>query len=322
MLQRRSLIVPFTVATIAPWVAIAQEKWAPPTEVDLARVLLDEHFGRRDRLERAGQLLHAAYDKNLHSAELFVQAARLAIKGGHLSFSEFEPGTLTAYSALLDIALALDSANAKARILKAEALRLTGDLAGSKSHLDAAQKLQTSDPWLWMGYAHYFEALDNLTEQRRNMDRVPRPAVDTQTSFRNAYVAALEMRLRMEPLQADPAQLRKIATEIRSQRHPEDAWPLGNVAHQFNHRAYFIDGADFAREALQIMNYGAARRTLAISLYGRAAQLVASGEKDTATPLIAEAKRLRVPRESILQGFNPRHPDIRRVLETLPSIVE
>lgn len=127
-----------------------------------AKEVLDAHYGNQAQLERAAGLLTRAIAENKDDASIYVQAARLTIKGGHVVATQFRPGTLEAYGELLDRALSLDPRNAKALILKAQFLNLSGDHDAERAALDKAKETGTRDAWLLVGYGKLHVGIGDL----------------------------------------------------------------------------------------------------------------------------------------------------------------
>jgi tetratricopeptide (TPR) repeat protein len=282
-----------------------------------ARTLLDTYFGERANLHQASQLLLRAHKLDDSDAETYVQAARLVIKGGHIVFSEYQPGTVEGYRLLLEKAIRLDPSNAKAHILMAEAASKTRDYSRMKSELDAASKLDTNDPWLAIGFGRYYWDIGDAANARRSFEQVQARGPGAVESHRNAYIAALLGLARMEPILPATDGLKTLALAARKDRHPKDAWTLGSFAEDFNLRGQFSDAIEFAKDALRTMNYGAGRHALAVALYGRAAQLVQQGEPDKANVLVKEAQEFGFSRDSILARFVEWNP----AMNTLRPIV-
>src|SRR5689334_21130536 len=125
-----------------------------------AKEALDAHFGNPAQLAQAAALLTRALDEDKSDPAIYVQAARLSIKGGHVVASRFRPGTIEAYGELLDRALALDPKNPKALVLKAEYFYYRGDYAAELSSLDKAKETGTKDSWLFIGYGRHYRRID------------------------------------------------------------------------------------------------------------------------------------------------------------------
>jgi hypothetical protein len=68
----------------------------------------------------------------------------------------------------------------------------------------------------------------------------------------------------------------------------------------------YDEAIEVSREALQAMNYGAARLTLTSALFGKAAELTVAGKKIAAAPLLTEARSYGYAKSSIYRKLNLR----------------
>lgn len=269
--------VVFVIACGAAGGAFSQAASKSPL-VSQARELADTYYGNGANLTLAADLLARAYAENPHDADLFVQAARVTVKGGHLAFGEFAPGTIDAYRALLDRAIALDPSNAKAHILKAQVFEKQGRYADQLKELDRAKASDTNDPWLWIGYGAHYKKVDSLEEAYEMYSRVERPGPGSSASARSAYVTALGELSQFRMGDVDPVpKLREFAQLALRERYPSDAWtPLG-FAETFIDYEQFDDAAHYAREALRTMDFRGGRKVLAAALCGRIAKMNRAG---------------------------------------------
>lgn len=274
------------------------------TSADLAEAkhLLDTYYGRRDNLRRAGQLLDKVLAADRRNAAAYVQAARLTVMGGHIVREEYKSNTIETYHALLDKALAIDPNNQKAHILKAEAYDKQGDFAREKSSLDRARTYGESDPWLWNGYGRYYRKIGDRETSRTYFAKVETLGPGTLPEHRKAYTSALQDLARFKDAGQDPERLKSLAAAARRERHPDDAWVLGDFADLFVYYCMFDEAIDYARESLRVMDFGVGRVSLATALYGKAAGIiVAKGPREEADRLIAEARSLGVGKEAVLR---------------------
>jgi tetratricopeptide (TPR) repeat protein len=242
--------------------------------------------------------------------------------GGHIKFDTFENGIFEKYGLLLDRAVALDPSNAKAHILKAEVFERSSNFDDQFRELEKARSLQTTDPWLQIGYGRYYSNVDKLDSSYEAYSNVMRHRPGTTASERKAYVRALrelsDFRVGTERRQDS---LRKYASMAMAARHPADAWTPQSYAESFIDLQLFEDAIVYAREALKTMNFGAGRLTLAAALYARAAQLdMAQRQREDLEPLLLEANGFGFSRAAILEYLIERRGigDSLRVLE--PSL--
>lgn len=285
-----------------------------------AKETLDAHFGSEAQLVQAAALLTRALSEDESNAAVYVQAARLTIKGGHVVATKFQPGTIDAYGELLDRALSLDPKSAKARILKAEYFYHKGDLAAGLSELDKAKETGTKDSWLLIGYGRHYRRMGDagraISYYSEARDRGPAPNLEQ----RNAYIAALEGLAGFAAASSDQKALSELVRLTRKERDPRAAWPLGNLADSLIRAGMFDDAIALSREALATMNYGAGRLTLAAALYGKAAELTLAGSKGAATPLLQEARGYGFSRASVLGRF-VGSAKLAQLLPTLEALI-
>ena len=288
-----------------------------------AKEALDAHFGSRENLDRAAGLLRRALDEDDSDATVYVQAARLTIKGGHLVSSRFRPGTLEAYGELLDRALALDPGNAKAHILKAEYFHLGKNYAAERAELDKANATGTRDSWLLIGYGRHYETMRAQDQAHAIYEEARARGPGASLEQRNAFVAAVIKLASFAARANDRSTVRSLAQLARNERHPRDAWTLGSAANSLVRVGMFDDAIAITREALRVMNYGVGRLTLVTALYGKAAQLTLIGKRQEAAPLIQEARSFGYSRAAILDRFACcSGPVTASLMPTLDAIVQ
>lgn len=268
-----------------------------------ARELVDTYYGKQVNLLQATQLLEQAYKEDPRDANVFVQAARITVMGGHIKFENFEPGTFARYGALLDRALTLDPANPKAHILKAQVFERKGDFKNQLSELERARGLGTSDPWLQIGLGRYFMNVGVFPQAYAQFRAVELRGPGETASERKAFVAAMFELFKLEMYGENrAAKLREYAEAASAARHPDDAWTPHGLAEYFIDVEQFDVAVGYAREALQTMNFGAGRLTLAAALYAQAAQMKIDGHTSSELlPVIEEAMSFGFSRSVIIE---------------------
>lgn len=287
-----------------------------------AKALLDAHFGHPANIEQAAKLLKRALAEDESDAEVWVQVARLTIKGGHVTATRFRAGTMEAYGELLDRALNLDANNAKAHIFKAEYFNFRGEFAAERAELDKAKALGTADSWLQVGYGRHFTSLRDFKQAQASYAQARARGPGTTLEQRNAYIAALAGLAEFAASARNVAALRSIAADTRKARDPRDAWALGNLAHFFFAGGMLDDSIELAREAIKTLNYGAARLTLACALYGKAAELQLKGDRGGAENYAQEAAKFGFNKEMLLRRFEEWGPVYQKLLPTLAKVIE
>lgn len=290
-----------------------------------ARELVDTYYGDQTNFVKAAALLERAYLTDPKDAHVFVQAARITVMGGSLTFGRFREGTFERYSALLDKAIELDPANPKAHILKAEVFFQAKQHAQELASLDKAKATQTTDPWLQIGYARHYRATGNLAEAFEYYKELERRGPGKTPSDRKAYISALDAVSTIQVGDEDmAAKLRKYAALALKHRYPRDAWTPQSYAEDFLNIHQYDDAILYAREALKTMNYGAGRLTLAASLYAKAASLHTKGRSEAELkPIIAEARTFGFDKNEVLEylvkrrglgSYAPLVPSLEKVI--------
>lgn len=288
-----------------------------------ARELVDTYYGNQANLIGAARLLELAHQADPRDAHVFVQAARITVMGGYLSFGNYESGTFERYGALLDKAIALDGTNAKAHILKAQVFANQKRYREQLQELDKAKALETTDPWLLIGYASYYKNIGSGPDAYDFYSQVERRGPGATASERKAYVSALAALSGMlEPAEKREDKLRKYAALALKERYPTDAWTPHGYAEDFLDYHLFDDAIVYAREALKTMDYGAGRRTLAGALYAKAAQLVLDGRPlKESKPYIDEAETFGFSKAAVIEYLVQRR-GIGGSLDVLTSTLD
>jgi tetratricopeptide (TPR) repeat protein len=287
-----------------------------------AKLLLDTYYGNQENLRLARTLIESALSIDSGNADVYVQAARLTVMGGHIVRDEFRRNTVESYDALLDKALSIDPSNQKALILKAEAYDLQKNCPEEKAALDKAKALGSSDPWLLMGYARYYYSVRDDTMAHHFYSQVEALGPGSAPEQRKAFVSALSELARFKPPPGQPFRLKELASRARAERYPTDAWTLGNFADEFVFHGMFDDAIVFAREAVRTRNYGAGRLTLAVSLYGKAAQLLSANKTADANKLLSEAQQLGFAASDVLSRLEGSSEQVEALMPILKKIVK
>lgn len=307
VLAQLMFLLPVFCACVAGGSAFAQAKRETPT-ISQARELLDTYYGNSNNLKRAGELLDQAYKVDPNDSNVYVQAARAVIMGGHISYGNLRANTLETHSALLDKAIALDDTNAKAYILKSAVFSRQKRYPDQLSALEKAKALGAKDPWLSLAYADYYENIKSRESAYLAFAEVAERGPGTSASDRRAYMSALGRRaVVVFPGENADQKLRNHAALSLKERYPTDAWTPQGYAEIFITRHLFDDAILYAREALKTMEFSGGKLTLAASLYGKAAQLRLEGRpaKELA-PLINEAAKLGFSKIVLLDYFERR----------------
>lgn len=289
-----------------------------------ARELIDTDYGDGGVL-KAIPLLETAFKTDPDDANLFVQAARVAINDGHLSFEKDRNNTWGSYSDFLDKALAIDPANAKAHILKAQVFGNQGNHAEQLNELNKAKASGTEDPWLLYGYGVYYLKVRAFNDAISYFEMIEARGPGKTASDRRAYVVALYDASKFKLKNEDFLErTRKYAALALQNRYPTDAWTPQGYAAAFIAQQAFDDAIVYAKAAHKTMNFGLGRLTLAVALYGKAAQLtLAQSPVREIKPLLDEANSLGFKKADVFgymnqcSGCRAHFDEIRPTLEKI-----
>ncbi|OOG43042.1 M48 family metallopeptidase [Polaromonas sp. A23] len=321
----RSIAV-FAVILLGGWLPLSAAAAAKPESktVAQARELIDADYGNGN-VAKAIPLIEAAYKTDPDDANLLIQAARVAVKNGVLSFSPHRD-SWASYAALLDKALAIDAAHPKIHILRAQVFERQGNFAEQLNELNKAFDLKTTDPWLFVGYGNHFLNVRKFNEAVAHYENVEARGPGTMASERRAFIMAISELASLASQNEDPAvKLRKYAALALKTKDPADGWTPQRYAAAFIPQHLFDEAIFYAREALKAMNFGMARITLAVALYGKAAQLtLADRPMQEVKPFLDEAKKLGYKKADIygyLSSCSPCRARFATIGPTLDKII-
>lgn len=291
-----------------------------------ARELLDTYYGNSSILQKASALLQRAYEQNPKDANLYVQSGRLVVKGGHISYANFQSGTFETYGALLDKAISLDKNNKMAHALKAEVFQYQKNYPAQLAELKKAKAIGPMDSWLQIGFAEYYCQVKQMEKcwaaYHAAMESRP---VETPSQKR-AYIASLDGLRRYfgSSVVSDLEMLRSYAIEASKVKYPTDAWTPQGYAESFLFYQDFDNAILYARDALKTMDFGAGRLTLVGALYAKAAQISTSGGSNAQIEvLVKEAERFGFQKPVILdyllvkRDVGLRFPNLKQVLNRI-----
>jgi Tfp pilus assembly protein PilF len=262
--------------------------------------LLDAYRGDSATLSAARTTLEEIIKSDPQYVPAYREMARYFIMSGHISYLNFQPGSLEAAEKCLKIALDIDPRYAEAYVPEGHLYRLMKRSGDAKAALTAADQLGASDPWLQNNWADILIDEGRFDEAAQRYRRV----IDSGTSNKKAMISAFEGLTSYytrtgRPDEVDSLYKKQIAYE------PDRAWTYGNYA-QF----LLCDRDDFdaaisrSRQALKLMDYGIGRTTLASSLYRKWADLTSRGEILEAARYLSEAKAFSsAPAEQIVRSL-------------------
>lgn len=292
-----------------------------PEALSEATALIDRYYGNRSLLAEAAQLLAPLLGQSPIRADVYVQAARLVLKGGHLVGSKFIAGTTTLAGELIEGALAAEPTNIEAIGLRAEMLLALGRVDEAQSVAEAGLRLVPDYPWLHVtkGMCARRKGLVNqaiaafLFVYRRG------PGGDRHQS--RAYTLAATRLAEQYGAPGNDDYVRSIASAADAARHPEDAWTLSSLADTFARMGLFDDALTYGRKSMGVMPHGNAREAIATALYGKAALASRVGKSKAA--LLAEAESLGYDNATVLSWFDEGGtPTLKALLPELRELLE
>jgi tetratricopeptide (TPR) repeat protein len=306
--------------------AVAADPVANSAKLKRATQLVDDYFGDRRDLDEAAVLVSQILAKDKHSAEAFVQAARITIKGGYIVGDEYEPEAEQLTEKFVNRALQIDPRNITALSLKAEQYIGQKDLPKALSTLQLGLSINPNYPWLHLDFAWYYRTKREFDMANREyqfvIDRGPNGDSDQTRCYPRAITSMAEVFAGIQG-EGKISEIREWAVIVDNTRSPKDAWILDRFAEIFAEKGYFDDALVYSRKALSVMDFGVGRRTLAMTLYGKSAQLSNQGKDYSA--LLNEAKSMNFSRADIALWFEDTEPNVSMllpiVLKLLPEEV-
>jgi len=260
----------------------------PATLTNEAKALVDGWHGQSGQLDLAAQKLNRAVEIDPNYAKAYVQVCRLHIFAEFQYSSVFEPHAAgTAEKAILK-AIALDPTDGYAFVLKGRLYANMNRIAEAKEALATAEKIGTDSPWLKLNWADIYEREGDFDRAADIYRAVIASGTSDKRALGSAYAELSSYYvMRHQWDKADEVHEKHVKLD------PTNAWVRGNYAAWLANNGQFARAIPHAREALQIMDYGAGRDTLATSLYGQWATMLENGESpERARPYFDEARSI------------------------------
>lgn len=268
-----------------------------------ARESLDTYYGKRANLRRAQEEIDEVLAAQPKFVPAMIQAARVTIMGGHIAYYEFKGGTIEGAERILLQARELEPNNAEVHGLLGHVRFLKSDYPGAIESLDRAKSLKLSNPWLNNNYGDVYQKLGKNDLAGEHYRMVATLGQGSSAQQRRAYIHALSKLQWLAVLKEDDAEVLRLAKLATEAAPSDDAWTWSNTANILFIQGHFDETIAYARKALTIMNYGAARTTLALGLYGKWASLAAKGRAREAEKHFEEAFALNAEVGTIATRF-------------------
>lgn len=302
------------------WISPTEQKYktAFPDLYELyikSRVALDSYSGKRETLIEAKKLLDEILYKNNKFAPAYREYGRLFIKAGHISYSNFQEGSLgSAESAILE-AIEIEPDYADAYVLLGHLYTQNKHYKKAENALKKAESLGTKLPWFHLNYADLLKRLNRYDEVLPHYMSV----INSNTDNKNAYGYALSS------IAIYYRKTREFDKAIRwfekSVKFNPSAWNYGEYAAFLLFWAGDTSGSiEKGEKALSIMEYGLGKFHLSCAYYTKWSELL---EK---SPIMAKqyfdkAFKLYPYTEKVIQKMI-RYPTTKKAANELIKISE
>jgi Tfp pilus assembly protein PilF len=266
------------VATAGTTAGAADTTSAETTALARAIEYIDHWGGDPKDLQSAKRELDAVLAINPGSAPAYREYARYYIADAYISGKDYDPAGLKKAEDALDHAIALSPDFAEAYVLRGSLYRTLDRPDDALAALRRAEVLGTNDPWLDLNWS------DLLQDEGKHEEALSRCRGVLARKPANSKILGAADECLIHAYKAlgrmDDADA---AYRVQIARAPRDAWPRGNYASFLLCTRNQPDAAaDFASQALQLMDYGMARGTLSAALYQSWSMQVLAGHEEAA----------------------------------------
>ncbi|HEX7028799.1 MAG TPA: ankyrin repeat domain-containing protein [Gammaproteobacteria bacterium] len=306
-----SLIGTAAIFAFVLYPAAAAQSEDAQTLVSRASALLDDFTGQRAQLSEAHSMLTRAVALDPNIPEAYLEQARYEMKSAGLGAEALERA-----EALLRKSLEIDPKFGNGYVLLGYVYTHQQRFRDASEAFDQAKRLAATSPWLDFNIGEMLYVQGDVPSAELKFVKVADathfpPQVRT-TALEKLAKLYLEQRKREA---AKQAYLR--ATELA----PDNPWLAVNLSNVLRVEMLEVDDAvHWARRALSIMNFGAARKSLALSLYLKWAEaLITERNPGKADLYFTEARELHSEAGDTLYEV-PRFPRPHPIIEALRSI--
>ncbi|MCK5875576.1 MAG: hypothetical protein KAG82_12845 [Alcanivoracaceae bacterium] len=279
-----------------------------------AKELLASSSYHNEKTDRAVVILNGILAMSPGFAPAYYEKGRAELINGHITGGEHELGSLERSVENLQAAVTLEPEFAEAFVLLGHVYTKMHRYEEANKALSEAARIGTSDPWLDLNRAALSRETRDYAESLRRYREVARRY---SGEHKEAALSGITRTFREI---GDDKRIRA-SYEAEIANSPGSAWAKGNYAHYLLLGSGDIDGAIlWARKALEVSDYGAARLTLASALYTKWAYLKAAGESDIeAQRLFKEAESIGVDSRRVMELMG-KYPHTRIAREYLRTI--
>ncbi|MEO7326399.1 MAG: ankyrin repeat domain-containing protein [Dokdonella sp.] len=276
-----------------------------------AAALIDSYTGDRDLLEQAQSKLKQALALDERNVDAYVEMARYQMKVA----DNLPPNVLGAAELSLRKGLAFDPQHGNSYVLLGYVLTKERRFEPAKQAFDKARELSATSPWLDMNTGELLLQQGDIEGGLRHYEAV----VNTPAFPANVRAQAHEVIARQEA-RAGQLDLARKSYEKALELQPNNAWMMGNYAGLL--RVSMLDikeSEQWARRALEKMNYGAGRETLGDTLYLKWAEaLIKEKDPAKAEKIYAEAKLYARSPDELLHEIH-LYPHGHPIIEALAA---
>lgn len=237
--------------------------------------LIESYNGHREYLSQAADLTARLLQKNPQSAAGLLNAARLILLRGYISYDDFEENYVFKAQQLVNQALKIAPDFADAHILGAYAFiadKSAKELRKAKMMAARGAELAPDSPRVDLLYARIAKAEDDWNEVLRRANRVLANAKDPNlVRMGNGYLVDVYRHRK----QYDLAE-RAFRTIL--ELDPDAPWPRVNFASFLNGRGRYDEAIEYGEAALRIMDFGMAHRVLGEGLLQKGRRASVAGK--------------------------------------------
>ncbi len=233
--------------------------------LEQAKNILDSWSGQTERLIEAKNLIDVELNENPDDVHALKELARYHIMRGYKYGNVFRAGALENAEKILLKAIDNKPNFEGSYVLLGHVYENMNKLAKAEEVLNKAEALGSDDPWLHLNLAAVFERQKRTDEMAFRYHKVIDSGTDNIKALLTAYGYLIDESKDLKDFQNVEKYYHKLF-ELR----PDNAWSIGNYADFLrNEMGDFDQSIEYARKALEVMNYGVGRRILGLSLYAK-----------------------------------------------------
>jgi len=233
--------------------------------LEQAKKILDSWSGQTERLIEAKNLIDVELNENPDDVHALKELARYHIMRGYKYGNVFKPGALENAEKILLKAIDKKPNFDGSYVLLGHVYEKMNKLAKAEEVLNKAEALGSDDPWLHLNLAAVLKRQKRTDEMAFRYHKVIDSGTNNIKALSTAYGYLLNESKALKDFQSVEKYYHKLF-ELR----PDNAWSIGNYADFLrNEVGDFDKSIEYARKALEVMNYGVGHRILGLSLYAK-----------------------------------------------------